>query len=95
MKVRDVMTELAVCCNPATNVGAAVELLWSCNFGMLPVVGPDNRLIGVVTDRDNRRIYLQGLGHHGGKASAPPACCQRRRRASGFVQWTTSLRAEI
>ena len=52
MKVRDVMTGPAVCCNPGTNVGAAVELLWCHNCGMLPVVGPDNRLMGVVTDRD-------------------------------------------
>ena len=52
MKVRDVMTGPAVCCNRGTNVGAAVELLWCHNCGMLPVVGPDNRLMGVVTDRD-------------------------------------------
>jgi CBS domain-containing protein len=52
VKVRDVMNAPAVCCSPGTNVGAAVELLWSHNCGMLPVVGPDNRLIGVVTDRD-------------------------------------------
>ena len=52
MKVRDVMTPSAVCCKPDTNVGAAVELLWSHNCGMLPVVGGDNRLIGIVTDRD-------------------------------------------
>jgi CBS domain-containing protein len=52
MKVRDVMTSSAVCCKPETNVGAAVELLWSHNCGMLPVVGTDNRLIGIVTDRD-------------------------------------------
>jgi len=52
MKVRDVMTPSAVCSKPETNVGAAVELLWSHNCGVLPVVGRDNRLIGVVTDRD-------------------------------------------
>lgn len=52
MKVREVMTPSAVCSKPETNVGAAVELLWSHNCGMLPVVGSDNRLIGVVTDRD-------------------------------------------
>jgi CBS domain-containing protein len=52
MKVRDVMTQSAVCCKPSTNVGAAVELLWSHNCGMLPVVGADNRLVGIVTDRD-------------------------------------------
>jgi CBS domain-containing protein len=52
MKVRDVMTPSAVCSKPDTNVGAAVALLWSYNCGMLPVVDPDNRLIGIVTDRD-------------------------------------------
>jgi CBS domain-containing protein len=52
MKVRDVMTPSAVCCKAETNVGAAVELLWSHSCGMLPVVGADNRLIGIVTDRD-------------------------------------------
>jgi CBS domain-containing protein len=46
------MTQSAVCCNPGTNVGAAVELLWSHNCGMLPVVGVKNRLVGIVTDRD-------------------------------------------
>src|ERR1700758_4463391 len=52
MKVREVMTPSVVSCRPETNVGAAVELLWSHNYGMLPVVGGDNRLIGIVTDRD-------------------------------------------
>jgi CBS domain-containing protein len=52
MKVRDVMTQPALCCTADTNVGAAVELLWVRNFGMLPVVGNDRKLLGVVTDRD-------------------------------------------
>lgn len=52
MKVKEVMTQSAVCCNPDTNVGAAVELLWVRNCGMLPVVGIDRKLLGVVTDRD-------------------------------------------
>lgn len=52
MKVRDVMMQSAVCCKPSTNVGAAVELLWSHDCGMLPVTDHDGKLIGVVTDRD-------------------------------------------
>jgi len=52
MKVKDVMTEAAVCCNANTNVGAAVELLWVNNCGILPVVGNDGKIQGVVTDRD-------------------------------------------
>ena len=41
MKVREIMTQSAVCCNPETNVGSAVELMWVRDCGMLPVVGPD------------------------------------------------------
>ena len=52
MKVRDVMTQSAVSCSVHSNVGAAVELLWRHNCGMLPVVGDDLKLVGVVTDRD-------------------------------------------
>ena len=52
MKVKDVMTQAAVCCGPDTSVGAAVELLWVHNCGMLPIVGSDKKLIGIVTDRD-------------------------------------------
>jgi CBS domain-containing protein len=52
MKVKEIMTQSAVCCNPETNVGAAVELMWVRNCGMLPVVGADQKLVGIVTDRD-------------------------------------------
>jgi len=52
MKVRDVMTPSAVCCMANTNVGAAVELLWSHDCGVLPVTDHSNKLIGIVTDRD-------------------------------------------
>src|SRR5271168_4963183 len=52
MKVRNIMTQTVVCCGPETNVGAAVEMLWVHNYGMLPVVDGKQRLIGIVTDRD-------------------------------------------
>ena len=52
MKVRDVMTQPAICCGPDTNVGSAVQLMWEHDCGLLPVVGADERLIGVVSDRD-------------------------------------------
>jgi CBS domain-containing protein len=52
MQVKDVMTQSAVCCSTDANVGASVELLWMNNCGMLPVVGNDGKIQGVVTDRD-------------------------------------------
>lgn len=52
MRVKDVMVGTPVFCSPETNVAAAVEMFWSRNCGMLPVVGNDGQLKGVVTDRD-------------------------------------------
>src|SRR5579863_3845805 len=52
MKVKEIMTQSPVCCTADTNVGAAVELMWVHNCGVLPVVGPDNKVEAIVTDRD-------------------------------------------
>jgi predicted transcriptional regulator len=56
MKVRDVMTPSAVCCNANTNVGVAVELLWVRNCGMLPVIGPDQKPTEIVTECDIQKL---------------------------------------
>ena len=52
MKVQDIMNYPAVCCTPETNVGAAVELMWKHNCGILPVLGAAGTVEGVITDRD-------------------------------------------
>ncbi|HXX20111.1 MAG TPA: CBS domain-containing protein [Candidatus Acidoferrum sp.] len=52
MKVQDIMMRTPACCTPETNLGAAVEILWNRNCGMLPVVDARQRVIGVITDRD-------------------------------------------
>jgi len=52
MKVRDVMMRTAARCRPDTNLGAAVELMWTRNCGILPVVDAEEKLVGMITDRD-------------------------------------------
>jgi CBS domain-containing protein len=52
MKVKDVMMATPASCDSETNLGAAVEILWNRNCGILPVVDSQGRVIGVVTDRD-------------------------------------------
>jgi CBS domain-containing protein len=52
MKVKDVMMRTAATCTRETNLGAAVEILWDRNCGILPVVDAEQKVIGVVTDRD-------------------------------------------
>jgi CBS domain-containing protein len=52
MKVKDAMTGTAYYCQHDTNLGSATELMWVGNCGFLPVMGPDGKIAGVVTDRD-------------------------------------------
>lgn len=52
MKVADVMMRTPASCTAVTNLAAAVEILWQRNCGMLPVVGHEGRVTGVITDRD-------------------------------------------
>lgn len=52
MKVGDVMTKTPAYCNPETNLAAAAEILWNRNCGVLPIVDSNEKLVGVVTDRD-------------------------------------------
>jgi CBS domain-containing protein len=52
MKVKQVMMRTAASCSRETNLGAAVEILWDRNCGILPVVDANLKVIGVVTDRD-------------------------------------------
>jgi len=52
MKVRDVMMGTPYCISLQANLGMATELMWKGNCGFLPVVDAENRVCGVVTDRD-------------------------------------------
>ena len=52
MKVSDVMTSDVRFCGPATNLAEVVAKMWDGDCGILPVVGEDGKVIGVVTDRD-------------------------------------------
>jgi CBS domain-containing protein len=52
MKVADVMMRTPASCTADTNLAAAVEILWTRNCGMLPIVNGEGKVTGVVTDRD-------------------------------------------
>jgi CBS domain-containing protein len=52
MRVVDIMMGTPYHCGPETNLGSATELMWVGNCGFLPVVGQDNKVVGVITDRD-------------------------------------------
>ncbi len=52
MRVEEVMMRTPACCSPESNLGVATELLWNRNCGILPVVDAEQKVIGVITDRD-------------------------------------------
>jgi CBS domain-containing protein len=52
MLVKDIMTRTVATCRPEMNLGEAVEIMWNRNCGILPVVNFENKIVGVVTDRD-------------------------------------------
>ena len=52
MRVQDLMRKCPKACAVNTNLAAAVEMLWSCGGGALPVVDARGRVIGILTDRD-------------------------------------------
>ena len=52
MRVADMMMGTPYFCRPESNLGEATELMWKGNCGFLPVVGVEEKVVGVVTDRD-------------------------------------------
>ena len=52
MQVRDVMTNGAVCVRPADSLQEAAQKMRDLDVGPLPVRGDDDRLVGILTDRD-------------------------------------------
>ena len=52
MRVVEIMMGTPYHCSPETNLGSATELMWIGNCGFLAVVGKDNKVVGVITDRD-------------------------------------------
>lgn len=67
-------------CTPEINLGAAVEILWNENCGILPVVDGDEKVISVITERDicialGTRNRLPGEITVGDVATHRAICC--------------------
>jgi CBS domain-containing protein len=52
MQVRDVMTKGAECVRPADSLQQAAQKMRVLDVGPLPVCGDQDRLVGMITDRD-------------------------------------------
>lgn len=52
MKVRDLMKKNVTVCETHTSLAAAAVMMWDSDCGVLPVVGPQGQVVGIITDRD-------------------------------------------
>jgi CBS domain-containing protein len=52
MKVNDIMTPAVECVSPNDSISAAAQKMKDLDVGALPICGDDDRLLGMITDRD-------------------------------------------
>ncbi|HEX6882851.1 MAG TPA: CBS domain-containing protein [Planctomycetota bacterium] len=52
MKIEDVMTRRVVAARADTDLAHVARLMWDNDCGSVPVVDAEDRLVGIVTDRD-------------------------------------------
>jgi CBS domain-containing protein len=61
MQVEQIMNQPPVACRAHDTLNVAAQLMWEHDFGALPVMADDGRVIGIVTDRDIcMAAYTQG-----------------------------------
>ena len=61
MTVADVMSKDPASCRIGDTLNQAVQVMWDCRVGALPVLDDGRRVVGVVTDRDAAMAaYTQG-----------------------------------
>jgi len=51
-RVEALMSTAVACCRTTASAAEAARLMWTNDCGIVPVVGADGRLKGVITDRD-------------------------------------------
>ncbi len=51
-RVRDVMTRQVVSCRESDSLNRAAQSMWDADCGALPVVSEQDKLVGMITDRD-------------------------------------------
>lgn len=62
MQVKDIMTREVQCIGPDASLAQAAGKMRDLDVGSIPVCGPDDRLCGIITDRDIVvRVVAEGL----------------------------------
>jgi CBS-domain-containing membrane protein len=61
MKIEQLMSRPVQSCQRGDTINRAAQIMWEADVGCVPVVDADNRVVGIVTDRDvAMAAYTQG-----------------------------------
>jgi CBS domain-containing protein len=61
MKIEQLMTRPVRSCQPRDTLTRAAQIMWEADVGCVPVVDADDRVVGMITDRDiAMAAYTQG-----------------------------------
>lgn len=61
MRVRDIMSSPAICCNPDACLEEPARQMWDRDCGLVVVTAASGQVLGVITDRDIcMAVYTQG-----------------------------------
>lgn len=52
MRIKELMHAPAITCSEADSINRAAQLMWENDIGVIPVTDSDNRVVGMITDRD-------------------------------------------
>ena len=52
MQVQDIMNTSVLTCRTTDSLNIPAQLMWEHDYGAIPVVSPDGRVAGIITDRD-------------------------------------------
>lgn len=52
MKVEEIATLSPRACSPEANLAHAASIMWNQDCGIVPVVDAEDRIVGILTDRD-------------------------------------------
>lgn len=65
MKVKDVMVRDVTTCAPHDTLNRVAQIMWEHDCGVVPVIDGEDRIVGVITDRDVcMGAYTKGLPLH-------------------------------
>lgn len=83
MKLGQIMTRTVETCSPTDSLSAAAQKMKSHDCGCLPVVDQDQRVVGMVTDRD---LVIRGLAGGRNSTDLTVADCMSKQVISATAE---------